>query len=103
MNRIVCTVVALTFAGIVTPAIADRDGHGRSGHRGGEYKEVYWEGNCKVERKWERNGRYKEERECRGRSHPPSVVHQPAVVVQPPSVVIQPPAIVIPPPPVRIR
>lgn len=29
-------------------------------------KEEYREGNCKVERKWERNGRYKEERKCEG-------------------------------------
>jgi hypothetical protein len=29
------------------------------------FKEEY-DGRCKVERKWERNGEYKEERKCRG-------------------------------------
>ncbi|SDJ60173.1 glycine zipper 2TM domain-containing protein [Microbulbifer yueqingensis] len=29
-------------------------------------KEEYWDGNCKVERKWKRNGDYEEERKCRG-------------------------------------
>jgi hypothetical protein len=29
------------------------------------YKEEYYDGRCKVERKWERNGGYKEERKCR--------------------------------------
>ena len=30
------------------------------------FKEEYDDGRCKVERKWERNGEYKEERKCRG-------------------------------------
>jgi hypothetical protein len=30
------------------------------------FKEKYDDGNCKIERKWERNGEYKEERKCRG-------------------------------------
>ncbi len=32
-----------------------------------EYKEEFWDGRCKVERKWERNGDYKEERKCKAR------------------------------------
>jgi hypothetical protein len=32
-----------------------------------EYKEEFWDGNCKIERKWERNGDYKEERKCKAR------------------------------------
>jgi hypothetical protein len=36
----------------------DESGHGRRG--GGEWKEEFRDGNCKVERKWERNGEYKE-------------------------------------------
>ena len=31
-----------------------------------ERKQEFWDGNCKVERKWERNGEYKEERKCKG-------------------------------------
>ncbi len=36
-------------------------GHGRDRH---DYKDEYWDGHCKVERKLERNGEYKEERKC---------------------------------------
>jgi hypothetical protein len=35
------------------------------------FKEEYDDGRCKVERKWERNGEYKEERKCRGRARSP--------------------------------
>jgi hypothetical protein len=45
----------------------DRRGRGRPHYRGGEYKEKYDDGVCKVEREWKRDGSYKEERECRGR------------------------------------
>ncbi len=31
-----------------------------------DYKEEFWVGNCKIERKWEANGSYKEERKCEG-------------------------------------
>jgi hypothetical protein len=31
-----------------------------------EYKEEFRVGNCKIERKWEPDGSYKEERKCKG-------------------------------------
>jgi hypothetical protein len=31
-----------------------------------EYKQEYRRGNCKIERKWERSGEYKEEIKCKG-------------------------------------
>jgi hypothetical protein len=31
-----------------------------------EYKEEFWVGNCKIERKWEGDGSYTEERKCKG-------------------------------------
>jgi hypothetical protein len=39
---------------------------GYEGHRTlfGGYEEKIWDGDCKIERKWERDGDYKEEREC---------------------------------------
>ncbi|MBB3063346.1 glycine zipper 2TM domain-containing protein [Microbulbifer rhizosphaerae] len=64
-----------TFAAIVftttlaLPALADPpEGRGwkKHKHERHETKEEYWDGNCKVERKWERNGDYKEERKCKG-------------------------------------
>lgn len=54
------------------------------------YEEEYWDGHCKVERKWERDGDYKEERKCKG-ARPVHVI--PAQRVQP--VVVYPPWIVV--------
>jgi surface antigen len=56
----------------------DESGH-RRGHKHGEYKEEFWDGNCKVERKWGKHGEYKEEVKCKGRDRPPPRV----VYVQP--------------------
>lgn len=45
----------------------DESGHGKGrGHERREFKEEYWDGNCKVERKLEKSGEYKEERKCKG-------------------------------------
>ena len=80
--------------GFTGQALADPDkdesGHGRKGSR--EYKEEYWDGNCKVERKWEKNGDYKEERKCEGRDRHrgrPVVVQPAPVVVYPPWMVVE--------------
>lgn len=53
-------VIALACAG---PALADDDDrHGKSR----EGKQEFWEGPCKVEREWKKNGDFKEERKCDG-------------------------------------
>ncbi len=31
-----------------------------------EYKQEFYRGPCKIERRWERNGEYKEETKCKG-------------------------------------
>jgi surface antigen len=57
------------LAALATPAaFADRDdhehGHGHGHGKGhGKHKEVYWDGHCKVERKW-KHGEYEEKRKC---------------------------------------
>ena len=63
---------------LLGPALADphkdESGKGRWGHDRGhraynmdrEYKQEFRQGNCKVERKWERSGDYKEEVKCKG-------------------------------------
>lgn len=70
----------------------DESGHGkRRGHHQREYKEEYWDGNCKVERKLEKSGEYKEERKCKGRPYShyePAPVYVPAPVVVEPGVTI---------------
>lgn len=106
--------VMVAFAAMPASADPDRDesGHGRKSerrvHQGGEYKEEYRDGNCKVERKWERNGGYKEETKCKGPRGPaPRTDHErprgAGVIVTPPSVVIQPPTVVIEGAPIRVR
>ena len=73
-------LIAICAATLLSgPAFADpwKDESGKSrwgGGRGGyraynmdrEYKQEYRQGNCKIERKWERDGGYKEETKCKG-------------------------------------
>jgi hypothetical protein len=75
--RYVLSIVAVAL--ISGPALADpwkdESGKGRWGYdRGGyraynyhrEYKQEFYRGPCKIERKWGRNGEYKEETKCKG-------------------------------------
>lgn len=68
----------------------DESGHGKGRkHDRKEHKEEYWDGHCKVERKWDKHGEYKEERKCKSPRHgyyEPEPVYVPA----PPPVVVQP-------------
>jgi hypothetical protein len=63
------------------------DGQSEYREKRADRKEEYWDGNCKVERKWERDGEYKEERKCRGDDYaePTSgvVISLPPVVIIP--------------------
>ena len=59
---------ALLFA-VQAPASADSWKHERRHGYQREYKESYWDGHCKVERKFKRNGDYKEKRKCRAPRH----------------------------------
>ena len=53
-NLLTATLLGV-FTLLAAPAFA------KKGH---EHKEVFWEGNCKVERKFKKNGEYKEKRKC---------------------------------------
>lgn len=72
--------------------------HHHHRHKGGEYKEQYWDGACKVERKWKRNGEYREKRKCHdgyayGYPQPvavPMMPVAPAIVIAPPAIIIRP-------------
>ncbi len=85
-------VVALLLSTSALPLAAQAHDHDDHGHHG-KHKEVFWDGPCKVERKYEKHGRVKEKRECR----PQEVYVQPApVMVQPAPVLVQPqPGVVI--------
>jgi len=68
----------------------DESGHGKGRkHDRREHKEEYWDGNCKVERKWEKSGEYKEERKCKGPRHG-YYEQAPVYVPAPPPVVVEP-------------
>jgi hypothetical protein len=84
-NSAAVFVLALMGASLPLHAMAHGDDHGHHKH-----KEVFWDGPCKVERKYEKHGRVKEKRECRPEVAyvQPQVVHP--VVMQPAPVVVQP-------------
>lgn len=85
--KILHTITAVAvLSSLAGPALAHSDRH--EGSHGRNYyghhhamKEEYWDGNCKVERKWKRNGDYKEKRKCKGRDHHAHVYHEPAARV----------------------
>lgn len=84
----------LTFALAPLSALAGRDDdddhhhHRHHHHRKHSYKQEFWDGHCKVERKW-KNGSYKEKRKCRDR---PMVYHAPP---QPMYIAPQPQGLII--------
>ena len=90
-HLLVALLLALPLA-TLADSWKDESGHGR-GHKREhrEYKEEYWDGNCKVERKLEKNGDYKEERKCKAPKHghyhaapvhaPPPIVVEPGITV----------------------
>ncbi|WP_390342055.1 hypothetical protein ACFJIS_17795 [Variovorax boronicumulans] len=88
---------ALIFGSLVGAAMA------------GPHKEEYWDGRCKVERKWDKGGEYKEKRKCKGKHahvrheapyyaepQPVYVAPRPGVIVERPAVVIQPQIVIRP-------
>ena len=90
MNKILAILsLCIPAALIATPLTSLAHDHGHHHHHKREHKEEYWDGQCKVERKWKKNGEYKEKRKCRDR---PVVYQQPQPVYMAP-----------PPPPVMVR
>ena len=65
---IVTALMLLSAPAFADPRDEDDRAHGRRDYRvevnDDEYKEEFRVGNCRVEREWERDGDYKEEREC---------------------------------------
>lgn len=99
-RRVHPTLLALSAATLMTlaPLAAEADSDHHRHHRHGEYKEKYWDGACEVERKWKRNGDYREKRKCRddyryGYAPQPVLVPAmpaPAIVINPPPIIIRP-------------
>jgi hypothetical protein len=65
---LVIALMLLSVPAFSDPGDEDDRAHGRRDHRvevnDDEYEEEFRVGNCKVEREWERDGDYREEREC---------------------------------------
>lgn len=84
-----CMFLTLPLTGHADPW-KDESGHGRGrGHERREFKEEYWDGNCKVERKLEKNGEYKEERKCKA-PHRVRYEQAPIYVPAPAPVAVEP-------------
>lgn len=83
MQRILALVsICLPVALIATPLTSQAHDHRHHHHHKREHKEEYWDGQCKVERKWKGNGEYKEKRKCKSR---PAAYYAPhPVYVAPP-------------------
>ena len=98
------TAMLLAAAGLLlaAPAWAYDDDHPGRGHAHGhdkhkhkhkaKHKEEFWDGHCKVEREWKRDGSYKEERKCKGQAQVQRPVHVYPAPAQP--VAVYPPWIV---------
>lgn len=86
------TLALAAAAGVLAgaPARADDDGHHGRGHGHGKHKEAYWDGDCKVERKW-KHGEYEEKRKCKGHAHGRERVY--VVPGQPAAAPVQPIAV----------
>lgn len=97
MQRILALVsICVPIALITTPLTSRAHDHRHHHHHKREHKEEYWDGHCKVERKWKSNGEYKEKRKCKNR---PAAYHAPHPVYmappQPVYVTPQPQGLVI--------
>ncbi|MDK6078508.1 hypothetical protein [Massilia varians] len=65
MKKPAMSLLLLALASVSSAAMADSWKHENGkGRHGREYKQVYWDGHCKVEQKWKK-GEYKEKRKCK--------------------------------------
>lgn len=71
MKNVVAIALAASAFACMSPALADddKDESGKWRERRAERKEEFWDGNCKIERKWEKSGEYKEKRKCGGQPY----------------------------------
>lgn len=84
----ICIPAVLAMAPLVSHADDDDDHR----YRRREHKQEYWDGQCKVERKWKENGEYKEKRKCKDRGY---YQGQPVYVAPPAYMAPQPQGLVI--------
>ena len=97
MNKILAILsVCLPVALVAAPSTSFAHDHGHRHHHKHNHKEEHWDGQCKVERKWKKNGEYKEKRKCNDRPggyyapQPVYVAPQPQGLVIDSRIVIRP-------------
>lgn len=66
MNTIRITAAMFALLALPFASIADDDGERRHFRHGAAYEHKYREGNCRVERKREKDGEFEEKIECKG-------------------------------------
>lgn len=66
MKAIRLSTILFALAAMPFAAMADDDGEHRHRRHGAEYKHEYQDGNCKVERKREKDGDFEEKIDCKG-------------------------------------
>lgn len=67
MKKPAMSLLLVALASVSSIASADSwKGESGKGRHGREYKQEFWDGHCKVERKFKKNGDFKEERKCKG-------------------------------------
>lgn len=87
-SAVLVALPALSLSAAADPW-KDESGHGRRHHHY-KGKQVFYDGPCKIERKWKGNGGYKEDVECGGYAYGPVYDAYPAYPVygDPPPVVV---------------
>ncbi len=104
LGLLLLLLVVMVAVPVWASADSGKDGHGKGGKHGRhEYREAYRDGNCKVVRKWERDGDFKEQRKCKGPRHEPTRVYVPAPDYAPAPVYVPAPAHVIVEPGITIH
>ena len=76
--KLVGTALTLACALAASPAFAKH----------GKQKEEFWDGDCKVERKWKKDGGYKEKRNCHAAPYAEAQRQPPVVITLPPVVIL---------------
>ncbi|HJV87631.1 MAG TPA: hypothetical protein VJ698_19335 [Noviherbaspirillum sp.] len=84
MMKNVCRLLLPTVMLFTLPLVALADSWKDEGGNGHKHKEKYWDGNCKVERKFKKNGEFEEKRKCKDPGEP-AVIYAPGppVMVEP--------------------
>ena len=104
LGLLLLLLVVMVAVPVWASADSGKGRHGKGGkHDRYEHSAAYRDGNCKVVRKWEHDGDFKEHRKCKGHRHEPRRVYIPAPVYAPAPVYVPAPSHVIVEPGITIH